>query len=126
MYGDNFISNGKIYTKLLNESHKEESVISALAERCPKDEVDWGITLRSKWDKMVSEAVSQVADVNPYLPDIEVGDEVPALSAIAWVKGAQNLDCRPKVFDGTTKSWKLLDTGSSVTVIKKGVKTRKI
>ena len=125
MYGDNFLSDGKIYTKLLNESHKEESVISSIAERCPKNEVDWGINSKSKWDLMVSNAINQVAEVNPYLPDINVGDEVSALSAIAWVKGAQNLDCRPKVFDGTTQSWKLLDTGSSVTVVRKSQNDKK-
>ena len=49
------------------------------------------------------------------------GQEVPAVHAVAWVNGSRGggFDCRPKVFDGVSKSWKLCDTGSMVTVIKR-------
>ena len=33
--------------------------------------------------------------------------------------GSKGLDCRPRVFDGISKSWKLCDTGSMVTVVRK-------
>ena len=49
-----------------------------------------------------------------------MGQEVDPWDVIAWVEGARNVDCRPKVFDGQSKTWKLCDSGSMVTVIKKG------
>ena len=108
----------KIYSKIVNENKEIESVISSVVERCPKDEVDWGI--RSNWEIAVSQALEQAAPINPYLQNLQVGEEVHALEAVAWVKGSQNVDCRPKLFDKLTKTWKLLDTGSAVTVVKKG------
>ena len=109
----------KIYSKYINKNKEVESVISSVVERCPKDEVDWGIS-RSEWEIAVSQALEQAAPINPYLQNLPIDEEIYALDAIAWVKGSQNVDCRPKVYDGVTKSWKLLDTGSAVTVIKKG------
>ena len=113
----------KIYSKYINKNKEVESVISSVVERCPKDEVDWGIS-RSKWEIAVSQALEQAAPINPYLQNLPIDEEIYALDAIAWVKGSQNVDCRPKVYDGVTKSWKLLDTGSAVTVIKKVPKTK--
>ena len=103
----------------MNENKEVESVISSVVERCPKDEVDWGIE-RSKWEIAVSQALKQAAPINPYLQNLQVGEEIHALEAIAWVKGSQNVDCRPKLYDSLTHTWKLFDTGSAVTVIKKG------
>ena len=110
------MQNGNIYSKLVKEKKEVESIISSV-ERCPKDEVDWGVT-RSKWEIAVSQALEQAAPINPYLQNLQVGEEVPALAAIAWVKGSQNVDCRPKLFDKLTGTWKLCDTGSAVTVVK--------
>ena len=68
----------------------------------------------------MSQALEQAAPINPYLPNLQVDEEVHALEAVAWVKGSQNVNCRPKLYDESTKTWKLFDTGSAVTVVKKG------
>ena len=64
--------------------------------------------------------MAQIADINPYLPNVSAGEVIPAVHAVAWVDGSRGgFDCRPKLFDGVSKSWKLCDTGSMVTVVKR-------
>ena len=114
-------SNAEIYSKFVHAIEESECnpVLSALIEQCQEKSEINSIRIQSQWNAKVTEQLERIADKNPYLPDVEVGEEVPALSAVAWVDGSRNADCRPKVFDGVTKTWKLCDSGSMVTVIRK-------
>ena len=57
------MQDGKIYSKLINENKEVQSVISSI-ERCPKDEVDWGIR-QSNWETAIKQALEQAAPINP-------------------------------------------------------------
>ena len=119
MYG-NTSYNQQIYSKLV-QKEDEHPVLASLVERCLK-EVDWGekTKIQTSWNNRCSEAIQSVADLNPYLPSVVDGEEIPAIHAVAWIDGSRGgFDCRPKLFDGVSKSWKLCDTGSMVTVIKR-------
>ena len=117
MYHDTFENYGKIYQKAIKINEEEKPVLSSIAERCPIEEVDWG-SPQEKWNQKVSECIASIVDVNPYL-SIEPGTEVLAVDATS-LGALSGLDCRPKIFDGVTKTWKLCDTGSMITVVKKG------
>ena len=45
-------------------------------------------------------------------------ESLPAFMALDWEVGALGVDMRPHVFDGVSKTWHLIDSGSQVTVIK--------
>ena len=125
MYGHQPYS-GQIYSKLI-EDKPNQPVLASLVERCLK-EVDWGERqkIQSHWTNRCSQAISQIADSNPYLPSVVAGQEVPAVHAVAWVDGSRGgFDCRPKLFDGISKTWKLCDTGSMVTVVKRSKDDKK-
>ena len=120
---NNTLQNEQIYSKFLYNNNEEKPVLASLLERSQKQEIDWGeskiSSIQVRWTELVKESIDAIAEDNPYLPDLEVGQEVLAADAVAWVKGSRGLDCRPKVFDNVSKSWKLCDTGSMITVIKK-------
>ena len=118
MYSDTY-KDEKIYTKFLNKNEDENQVLSSLVERCHNESNSVRNDIQSHWVERVQKAIEPIAADNPYLSTINVGDEVPAVSAVAWVQGSRGLDCRPKLFDNESKTWKLCDTGSMVTVIKK-------
>ena len=107
----------KIYSQVLNTNQEESPILSSLVERCRNP--DQKQLAQIDWNQRVSHAVSSIVEVNPYLANTEYGEEVVAGSAIAWLRG-RNADCRPKLFDGITQTWKLCDTGSMVTVVKRG------
>ena len=92
--------NSEKYSKFIS-SINEEPVLASLLERCRKNEIDWGekVQIQNSWSRRVAESVNSIATVNPYLSGIDSGDEIPAISAVAWVKGSYGgLDCRPKLF----------------------------
>ena len=94
-------------------------MLSTLVERCLNSENKSEI--QNDWNRRVAEEINEIASINPYLPDLPIGEEIQALEAVAWVNGPRRgVDCRPKVFDGQSRTWKLCDSGSMVTVIKKG------
>ena len=84
MYGGNIQTN--TYSKLIKTKEPEAPVLSSLIERCP-NEVDWGDRNKAQasWVDRCKLAVDSVAELNPYLPVVAAGDEVPALEAVAWV-----------------------------------------
>ena len=110
--------NGKIYSKRFKLNSEERPILSSIAERCPKEEVDWG-NVQERWNSKVAESISAIAEVNPYL-NLSPGVEILGVDAASWDSSLRGLDCRPKLFDGVSKTWKLCDTGSMITVIKKG------
>ena len=114
--------NSEKYSKFIHSINDEEPVLSSLLERCRTDEIDWGAKaqIQADWNSKIADSIAQIASINPYLSGIGPGEEVPAISAVAWVKGSYGgLDCRPKLFDNATKSYKLMDTGAMVSVVKK-------
>ena len=111
---------GKIYSKIINSIEETEyptPILSSLIERCQNSDKT---EIQKEWSLWVGNQLNEVASVNPYSEYVEVGEEITPTDAVAWVDGTRNVDCRPKVFDGVTKTWKLCDSGSMVTVIKKG------
>ena len=118
LYENDKHQDSNLYAKYISAiEDQEEPVLASLIERCRSEEVS-NFTIQEKWKEKVTSAVDSIAHVNPFLPVWEQGQEVSALEAVSWVEGSR-LDCRPKVFDGNSKSYKLCDSGSMVTVIKK-------
>ena len=113
MYTDT--SSENTYSKFLYKQPEENPVVSSIVEQSPISRSQ----IQENWNIQIASIVDQIAEVNPYLPNVEIGQELTAPEAIAWVKGSRNLDCRPKLYDGESKSWKLCDTGSMITVIRK-------
>ena len=109
----------QIYTKNFRIDREEKPVVLAsITERCPKQEVDWG-RVQSDWSDEVTKCIDSIAEVNPYL-DLSPGVEVLGVDAASWDPSVRGLDCRPKLFDANSQSWKLCDTGSMITVVRKG------
>ena len=112
--------NKKIYSQFISSIEESDvPVLASLVEQCQGLEVKEKQKVQELWNLKLAESIEPVAADNPYLPDI-VGEEVAALAAVAWTKGSRGVDCRPKVYDSVSKSWKLCDTGSMVTAVKKG------
>ena len=72
----------------------------------------WGVHERKpeqqmKFEKQLQESLDSVADYSPYMRELEI---------ISELEDSQ-LDSRPRVFDGKSKLWVLVDTGASVSVL---------
>lgn len=129
--------NEKIYPNIFSDKEIDQNVISSIVERCPKQEVDWGLNLKlnsiqDKWyqdytvpeqyfdkNKYKDSERTYLKSKSSYLDSLKPGDEILAVDAVAWVQGSKSLDCRPKLFDKASNSWKLCDSGSMVTVVKR-------
>ena len=111
------MSNGK-YKKFLYNNIEEKPVLATLVERC-RNNSEARSQIQSEWNSLVVQALTPIAADNPYLDEFSAGDEVSAIVASTHPPGSKGLDCRPRVFDGISKSWKLCDTGSMVTVVRK-------
>ena len=64
-------------------------------------------------------AISIAEKVNPYLPDVPVDTVVRAIDALNWPVGG-NCDIRPRLHDKSTGTSRLVDSGSQISVTKKG------
>ena len=123
LYNNDFIdyNQEKIYTKVLSSINKKETdELPSLIERCRGQVSSVKIKIQESWSNRIKNQLAAVAGDNPYLPSVSAGEEISALDAVAWVQGSRGLDTRPKLFDNASKSWKMCDTGSMVTVVKKG------
>ena len=67
------------------------------------------------FERLVVAAVSPIAGDNGFLPDPPA--EISAAEAIVWPDGHRGHDARPKLFDKVSNSWRLMDTGASVSVV---------
>ena len=113
------LNTGQIHAKVISSiNQKECHELPSLIERCQNQEGSVKNSVQEDWSREIKSQIDSIASVNPYLSWPVVGEEVPAVSAVAWVQGARGLDTRPKLFDGVTNSWKMCDTGSMVTVVK--------
>ena len=63
---------------------------------------------QEQWEKMITSALDNVADLFPYIDDIWhlPGNEIYTTTA--------DFDIRPRIWDSRSKSWVLVDTGASV------------
>ena len=57
-------------------------------------------------------------DVSFPPPDPKAPESLPAFMAVDWEVGAMGVDMRPHLFDASSKSWLLIDSGSQVTAVK--------
>ena len=74
---------------------------------------------QNKWDELVISALSVAAEVNPYLSDVPDGTILRAVDAVDWSIG-RNCDIRPRLVDKSSGVSRLIDSGSMITVTKKG------
>ena len=112
-------SNRKIYSDYIN-TIEESPVLASLLEQCQNEAPEVVSQIQNDWQDKIAQEISSIASLNPLLPDLVIGEEISAAEAALHRDGFRGVDCRPKVFDGISKSWKLCDSGSMVTVIKKG------
>ena len=98
MYGDQKF-NGEIYSKIV-QYEDNQPVLSSLVERCLK-EVDWGEKqkIQQSWSIRCADAIQQIAEVNPFLPDLVEGEEI--LNFLANSK----INCLRKLDLGGNPSW---------------------
>ena len=108
----------------INELQSDTSPFVAAIEPCQNSAAKnvWSYYTKKpvsqiEFEQKVSENVSLIAEDNPYL-NVKEG-EVSAIEAIGHKSGSYGLDIRPKIFDGISKSWTLLDSGSCVSCIPK-------
>ena len=76
--------------------------------------------VRSNWDKLVVSALTVAESVNPYEADLPEGTVLRAIDAVDWVVGQRNCDIRPRLLDKSTGTSRLVDSGSQITVTRKG------
>ena len=62
----------------------------------------------------IAAAVGPIAEYNPLDPPPP--EEIAATDAVDWPDGFRGVDCRLKLFDNVTRTWRLLDTGAMVSV----------
>ena len=67
---------------------------------------------------MATEAFEIAALVDPFKSDLPVGVEIPAVSAVGWVNGQQNVDIRPRLVDKSSGEARLLDSGAQISATK--------
>ena len=105
----------------INEIQNDTSPFISALEQCPLTaENTWSFyptkpICQSQFEANISDAISQVAEDNPFLTVTE--GEIAAIDAIKFRPGSYGLDIRPKVFDNKSKTWTLLDSGSCVSII---------
>ena len=76
--------------------------------------------IRAGWDKLVVSALSIAQSVDPYKSDLPAGTIIPAVEAVDWLVGNRNCDIRPRLLDKSTGTYRLLDSGSQISITAKG------
>ena len=104
-------SDPKIYSSLLRQN-EEKPRVASLVERCPKSFIPPGFknTVHSDGPRMKIQTQNYL-----WKP----GDELHGPVEVALASESAVVDCRPKVFDGVSNTWRLMDTGSMCSVVKK-------
>ena len=74
----------------------------------------------SGWNQLVVSALELAAEVDPYQKDIPEGTVIRAVDALKWRPGQNQCDIRPRLLDKSTGVNRLVDTGSQISVTKKG------
>ena len=69
---------------------------------------------------MVVSALEVAGSVDPYQSDLPAGSILSAVEARDWAIGQRNCDIRPRLLDRSTGTSRLVDSGSQITVTRKG------
>ena len=76
--------------------------------------------IQSNWNSLVVSAIEVAEKVNPYLPSLPDGTVVRAIDALRWPSFGHNCDIRPRLKDDSSGINRLVDSGSQISVAKKG------
>ena len=76
--------------------------------------------IQTNWNNLVVSAIEVASKVNPYLPNLPDGTIVRAVDALHWPSFGHNCDIRPRLRDDSTGINRLVDSGSQISVAKKG------
>ena len=71
----------------------------------------------ASWDQMVVGAIEVASRINPFKPDVPLGEVVPAVEAVGW--SCPSSDIRPRLRDDSTGQFRLIDSGSMITAAKR-------
>ena len=75
--------------------------------------------VQEQWEKQLAQVSEMIADYHPHLP---VPDDIVWAAEVAgWRDGFQGKDIRPRLKNGITGEWMLLDTGAQITVVPKSM-----
>ena len=77
------------------------------------------IETKKSWDRLVVSALSVASTIDPYREDVPDGTVIRAADAACWALG-RNCDIRPRLHDKSSGTNRLVDSGSQITVAKKG------
>ena len=75
--------------------------------------------VKESWDSLVVAAMSVASTIDPFTPDLPEGTVISAVEAKCWALG-RNCDIRPRLHDKSTGVDRLVDSGSQISVTKKG------
>ena len=74
----------------------------------------------NNWNQLIVSALEVAAEVDPYQKEIPVGTVIRAVDALNWKPGQKQCDIRPRLLDKSTGINRLVDSGSQISVTKKG------
>ena len=75
--------------------------------------------MADSWNKLVVSALEVASVIDPYQKDIPLGTVIRSVDALNWKPG-QNQDIRPRLLDKSTGCNRLVDSGSQISVTRKG------
>ena len=100
------------------QNHCVETEKSGVSDYFLQNEVRQSQTKES-WDKLVVAALSVANSIDPFQADIPEGTVISALEAKCWSLG-RNCDIRPRLHDKSSGIDRLVDSGSQISVTRKG------
>ena len=75
--------------------------------------------IKESWNSLVVSALEVAAEIDPLLPSLPDGTVIRAVDAVGWSMG-RNFDIRPRLLDKSSGTQRLIDSGSQISVAKKG------
>ena len=93
----------------LFKATEPESDCNLFAGRSPASD-------RESWNKLVIASLEKAEKVNPWVPDLPVGSVVPSIEAVNW---SGTNDIRPRLWDQSSRQFRLIDSGSMISATKK-------
>ena len=69
--------------------------------------------IQTSFEAEIKAAADRSEKINPFLPNVVIGDEISALQAKSW-SDQRHSDIRPRLFDKGSKVHRLIDTGSMI------------
>ena len=100
------------------QDHFIDSERNTVVDDYSFEQVKQSLQFKSSWNELVVSALEVAANVNPYLPDMPEGSVIRAIDAMDW--SGRNCDIRPRLVDKSSGTSRLVDSGSQISVAKKG------